>query len=73
MNHRSDLKILERVFEYETQGRLFQRDSKQIRRLVEDGYLEPFKFEDGRGWLRMTVSGYRLTHKGRITYCDTCQ
>ena len=71
--NKSDLKILEQAFDLETRGAMFQRKSKQITRLADAGYLEAYSFRDGQGWLRMTVSGYRLTEKGRMAYCETCK
>lgn len=71
--NKSDLEVLERAFCREISGCLFQTKSKQAKRLAEEGFLRHVKFQDGQGWLRMTVEHYELTHLGRLTYCLTCK
>lgn len=69
---KQELAILERAFEAEVNGalcahgiHLLQTKSKVAKRLMEEGYLNftSLKFQG------MTISGYELTHAGRLTYC----
>lgn len=65
--------ILERAFLSEVNGEeLFQTKSKLAKQLAYDGFLEEATYTlDGR--LPVTVSGYRLTNLGRLTYCIGCE
>lgn len=73
--NKSDLKILERVFELEISGRLpFQSKSKQVQRLVDTGYLQPMTRSFGTDRFgAIEAKGFALTHAGRITYCESCR
>jgi hypothetical protein len=67
------LQALEKVFAAEIEGRVpFQSRAKVYSSLCDDGLLEPMTMELG-GRLPLTVSGYQLTHAGRITYCESCR
>jgi len=69
MNKR-ELQMLENVFWAEVQDRLpFQTKSKVAHDLAERGYLQ----HGTRMFGRVEVSGYYLTHAGRITYCASCR
>lgn len=74
MNKRG-LQILERVFIAEVENRLpFQSKSKQVQRLVDEGYIEPMTRSFGRDRFgEISATGYALTHAGRITYCESCK
>lgn len=73
MTTKAELSALEKVFEAEINGRLpFQSKAKIFRRLCEGGYLEAMERRFGDGTFAVTVSGYQLTHAGRITYCASC-
>lgn len=73
MNARS-LKILENTFAAEVDGAinkhsgLFQTKNNLAKQLVEDGYLEEVT-EILPGRFPVKITGYALTHLGRITYC----
>jgi len=59
--------MLEKVFTAEMYGLLpFQSKSKIIKALEKDGQVEPMVVRMGP----VTVKGWSLTHRGRITYCD---
>lgn len=68
------LKILEQVFEAEIDGalsrgpRLYQTKSKVAKQLVESGHLaeETIILTGG---IPIHVTGYVLTHLGRMEYC----
>jgi len=67
------LKALERVFAAEIAGCLpFQSKAKVFQDLCDDGLLEPMQRKFS-GRFPVTVSGYQLTHAGRITYCASCE
>lgn len=70
----TDLNLLERLFEAEIYGHLpFQSKSKQIQRLHEEGMVEPMTRRLGQdGFGAIEVSGWALTHAGRLTYCESC-
>ena len=70
---KANMKILDRAFDLETRGGLLQSKSKRVKQLAIDGYLEPVKYKEGTGWLAVTIEGYKLTHKGRWAYCETCK
>jgi len=70
-----ELRLLEKAFEAEVNGalsahgiHLLQTKSKVAVKLAEEGYLH-FTQTTFHG---VTVSGYELTHLGRITYCASC-
>ena len=66
------LKALEKVFGAEIENRLpFQSKAKIYRELCDQGLLEPMERTFG-GRLPVTVSGYQLTHAGRLAYCISC-
>lgn len=70
---KTELKVLERVFEAEIYDRLpFQSHAKIYKQLCEDGYLQPMVRELG-GRFPVKLTGYQLTHAGRFMYCSTCE
>ncbi|MBC2659791.1 hypothetical protein H7A76_30525 [Pseudomonas sp. MSSRFD41] len=67
---KSVFNMLEKVFSAEIEGRLpFQTKSKLAKEMEEFGYLE---FGSERMGI-VTVSGYYLTHAGRLAYCEQCR
>lgn len=67
------LRALEKVFAAEIVGHLpFQSKAKIFAELCDVGLLEPMQRRFG-GRFPVTVSGYQLTHAGRITYCASCE
>lgn len=69
----AELRALGRVFAAEVDGRLpFQSKAKIFRKLCEAGMVEPMERTLG-GRLPVTVSGYQLTHAGRLAYCCSCR
>ena len=74
MTTKAELNALEKVFTAEIEDRLpFQSKAKIFRQLCEDGMLEPMErqFRPDR-FGAITVSGYQLSHAGRLTYCMSC-
>lgn len=70
---KAKLRALERVFAAEVDGRLpFQSKAKIFRELCESGMVEPMEWKLV-GRFPVTVSGYQLTHAGRIAYCCSCR
>lgn len=68
--NKKDLTMLEKVFAAEIEGRLpFQTRSKVAEELANEGFLQV----GTRNFGRVEVSGYYLTHAGRIAYCTSCQ
>lgn len=67
-----ELAMLEKVFTAEVKAafsatgiHLFQTRSKVAKKLAEEGYL---RFTETK-WGGMTITGYELTHAGRLAYC----
>ena len=70
---KAKLKALEKVFGAEIEGRLpFQSRAKVYQELREMGLLESMHRVYGSGPLAVKVSGYELTHAGRMIYCAHC-
>lgn len=68
------LKILGAILEKEISNRLpFQSKSKLLTELKEMGMVEPLNAVFGSGAFAVHVSGWNLTHRGRIAYCETCE
>ncbi len=69
------LRILERVFTAEIEGRLpFQfpgRVPALVAGLVEDQFLA--EVEKTSGYPPMKISGYVLTPRGHLYYCQSCK
>ena len=67
-------RLLERLFEAEYQGHLpLQSKSAKFLMLASEGLIQPYSRRIGRGWSAVTVSGWRLTDKGRYEYCAACR
>ncbi|WP_312271581.1 hypothetical protein [Pseudomonas sp.] len=63
------IKLLEKVFEAEISGLLpYQTKAKLAQEMCDSGLLEFNEIKKGA----LTVSGYSLTHRGRIEYCEQC-
>lgn len=73
--NKQDLKMLERIFEAEINGRLpFQSKSKHMAQLHEDGLVEPMTRSFGRDRFgAVEVTGWILTLAGHFAYCDSCR
>lgn len=70
---RTDLKLLERIFDAEISNRLpAQIRSKHLPRLEKEGYVSRMEIVLGGG-LPVTVKGWALTELGRMTYCESCK
>lgn len=74
MPTKAELNALEKVFAAEINDHLpFQSKAKIFRQLCEDGMLEPMERHfGGDRFGAITVSGYQLTHAGRMAYCMSC-
>lgn len=67
--NKKQLKVLEEAFWAEVEDRVpYQTKSKVAEKLAEEGFLQMLVIEDRR----LTITGYQLTHAGRIVYCSTC-
>ena len=69
---KTELDFLERVFAAEIEGRLYQTKSKLAKQMESDGYV--FATTKRLGYDRfgtIEVSGYCLTDRGRIAYCES--
>lgn len=68
----SKLKALEKVFAAEVEARLpYQSRAKIFQRLCDEGLIAPMERKWG-GQFPVTVSGWQLTHAGRLLYCSSC-
>lgn len=69
------LAILEKAFEAEinidSPIRIITTKSKLAQNLCADGYLQKETARIG-GRVPVIISGYSLTHLGRITFCESC-
>ena len=65
----SEMKMLERVFGAEIEGRMFQSKSKILNDLRERNLVCPEIRAIGPPPI-VTYSGWIPTHLGRITYCE---
>lgn len=72
---KSDLRVLEKVFEAEINGRLpYQSKSKKMVELESKGLVEPMTRTFGQDRFgTITASGWCLSDLGRFEYCDSCR
>jgi hypothetical protein len=70
--NKSELKMLEKVFEAEVAAvfsahgiHLFQTKSKLAEKLTKEGFLNFCQIN----FSGLRISGYELTHAGRLAYC----
>lgn len=71
-----ELDLLEKVFQAQLEGRLFQTRSKLAKQMDEDGYIMADKKTLGVDCFgQIIVRGYILTVKGNYAYCtsDRCK
>lgn len=68
------LKALEKVFAAEINDRLpLQSRAKIFHRLSDEGLVAPMERSFGAGRFgAITVTGWQLTHAGRLLYCSSC-
>lgn len=72
---KQELAMLEKVYEAEIAGAmekrssLFQSRSKVAKQLADDGYLSEHTETARYGNIPITITGYLLTHAGRLTVC----
>ena len=73
--NKKELAILERAFESEFKAALektplpIQGKGKIYKKMVDDHLLEPYTGI----WRGINITGYVLTHVGRMAYCMTCE
>lgn len=68
------LKLLEKVFAAEIEGRLpYQSKAKGYKELEELDLVAWGTVTLGGGGFPVTVSGWYLTHSGRYAYCESCK
>lgn len=73
MPNKSEIAALEKVWIAEVEDRLpFQSKAKIYKQLLDDGLVQENSRSFGSGWSAITVSGYALTHAGRLLYCSRC-
>lgn len=73
MTTKAELTALEKVFAAEIEGRLpFQSKAKIFQKLADEGFIAPMERKFG-GQFPVTVTGWELTHAGRIAYCVSCK
>jgi len=77
--NKQELALLEKAFCAEINAAMNQgihllqtKKAKLAEKLVNEGYLEKVALKRNAGGLTMTVTGYELTHQGRIAYCQSC-
>jgi hypothetical protein len=67
------LAALEKVFAAEIEGRLpLQSKATIYRDLLAAGLVSWMERKFGTGAVAVTVTGYELTHRGRLLYCASC-
>jgi hypothetical protein len=64
------IRLLERLFECEISGQMYQSKSKKLTELMDDGMVQPREelFPSALG--KIQCAGWELTNLGRITYCE---
>jgi len=77
--NKQELALLEKAFVAEIDSakndgiHLLQTKAHKLAdKLVNEGYLEKRTLQRNAGILTMSVTGYELTHLGRLTYCVSC-
>lgn len=76
----AELRALEKVFSHEVEravgprphGLPFQSRAAIYKRLAAQGLVEAVTVNFGSGPFAVSVSGYELTHAGRLLYCASC-
>ena len=70
---KATLKALERIFAAEIEGRLpYQSKARIFTKLADDGLVAPMERRFGHDRFAVTVTGWQLTHAGRLLYCSNC-
>lgn len=71
---KQELKFLEKVFEKEINGRLYQSTSKIAQKLESEGFIEKITEVTQTALGELKVEGYVLTIHGNFAYCtsDLC-
>ena len=74
MTTKATLAALEKVFGAEIEGRLpYQSKAHIFQQLGDDGLIEPMVRVYGASErFPVTVTGWQLTHAGRLLYCSSC-
>lgn len=73
MTSKKILNALEKVFVCEIENKLpFQSRAKIYQGLASEGLLSPMTINIGSGWSAAIVTGFQLTHLGRLVYCSSC-
>lgn len=68
-----EMQMLEKVWMAEVENRLpFQTRAAMIKRLAAQGLVQPMETMVGKGHPQVRVTGWQLTHAGRVLYCSTC-
>jgi hypothetical protein len=68
-----DFTLLEKIFAVEIEGHLpYHSRSKEYLRLEKEGMVERETITFRGGRFPVTVSGWALTHRGRMDYCLEC-
>jgi hypothetical protein len=69
--NKKQLNALERVYEAEIENRLpYQSKAKVFKELAVDGYLQEMTTVfGGNSVFAVTVTGWQLTHLGRLAFC----
>lgn len=74
MTTKKDLAVLEKIFAAEIEGRLpYQSKARSMTALCERGLVAPMARKFGDDRFAVTVTGFQLTHRGRILYCESCK
>jgi hypothetical protein len=69
---KAELSALEKVFAAEIENKLpFQSRAAIFTKLCEKRLIQPMEIKFG-GRFPVIVSGWQLTHLGRIIYCSAC-
>ena len=69
---KKELDLLEKIFQAQLEGRLYQTKSKLAKQMEEDGFI----MEDSKAFGvacfgKIIVRGYTLTIKGNYAYCSS--
>ena len=68
---KAELDFLERVFDAEINGRMYQTKSKMAKKMEDQGFIIACEERFGSVLGVIICKGYHLTIKGNFTYCTS--
>jgi len=72
--NKKELDLLEKVYDLEIDGRIYQGKSQLVKYLTDNGLLEVVDYTmpaDKSCPFPVRIKGFALTHAGRFAYCSS--